>query len=1020
MVVTMDSTGGCGPGDGEERKPDLSTRQDHPVATAAAAAPTPTPTSAAKLAKVSSFDKEPSKNSDKLLTAVNRWSQEENSAVTPGESSQVFKLPHSLPLANGVTAATAAAAAVNGVYKPSAGHPAQAVGFKLAGGRHSEQSLLNNNLIEDKCNLRCNDEKSYCMYHKFPTKVNNNVYPEKASSVKDGMDEYFQMNASVISSKHSSQPPQQQQQAKCNELSPSRDASKYPDHLNLLNGEEEDEDDGCIYTYKGENFEANLSHLIDMCLSCGLPNTERGGDGRDAIVHRLMNGSPRADPPEQNNLFSPEMDFLEMDFDPGPNGDGDADSDCEDNCVDECDSRLVIDHNAAFSVAGALNPISRKTNNYCSEMRNLMCKRCESSICDGKIDNVALNLRLHENSSPLNFGRGPNDGLDDRPNVGNGVLNVPRDTMNVPKDLNVALNQFSGSHCRLSSQSVSLVPDDDNDPQDNDSIENNLGEADDMDMIDDEDGEDADDEDGDDSNSDMPELSERLPACNGSSEFVLRDESSCHVHCSAKKSINKQSNKSANNNLGSVSAPEVSPAKEYSPLEKFGRSISFHNQLSSPKYENVCFTRRSPKSGDENPCQAAGSTRKSAADREGANLEICAGRLNSRENSVFNILSDPNAGSSQSLNSVFDTTKESSAGMLGKHSSVVSLPSATATSTGHSSVLLTSPALSSPMRTGARSPPVTLSGTSSAPCPLPVKSLRPKNTNPSQDPNTASEGEGGGDESCPRVKKVMIWTELQASGRQVTQIATSACGATAIINVLLALDYPHTLEEVQNSIKTRLRAELAPVVDYLLSRSVAGTTHKDLIEGVTLLSKGSIKAKFFHMFPKRAVQLSRWLAQWIGRGGVPLATLNLQVGVAVGQTIPDAWHHQMIFGVGPQGIYLTNPLECVSDCLLGEQLCTDSVLLVRRADIVSRWGQGDKLIRLTKQKDPRWLDMNVLGQVLGVLKEQAAPPIMQGRRHLTSHVAIPAAYQSGVTIFMRADNSEIHTLLEAEELPLLE
>ena len=60
------------------------------------------------------------------------------------------------------------------------------------------------------------------------------------------------------------------------------------------------------------------------------------------------------------------------------------------------------------------------------------------------------------------------------------------------------------------------------------------------------------------------------------------------------------------------------------------------------------------------------------------------------------------------------------------------------------------------------------------------------------------------------------------------------------------------------------------------------------------------------------------------------------------------------------------------------------------------------------------------GQVLGVLKEDKAPPVMQGRRHLTSHVAIPAAYQSGITIFMRATNSNIHTLLEAEELPLLE
>lgn len=82
----------------------------------------------------------------------------------------------------------------------------------------------------------------------------------------------------------------------------------------------------------------------------------------------------------------------------------------------------------------------------------------------------------------------------------------------------------------------------------------------------------------------------------------------------------------------------------------------------------------------------------------------------------------------------------------------------------------------------------------------------------------------------------------------------------------LALDHTFSLDEVRASIKTRLRAETAPLVDYLLSRSVAGATHHDLIQGATELTKGAIKAKFFHMFPKRAVQLSRWLAQWISRG----------------------------------------------------------------------------------------------------------------------------------------------------------
>lgn len=47
-------------------------------------------------------------------------------------------------------------------------------------------------------------------------------------------------------------------------------------------------------------------------------------------------------------------------------------------------------------------------------------------------------------------------------------------------------------------------------------------------------------------------------------------------------------------------------------------------------------------------------------------------------------------------------------------------------------------------------------------------------------------------------------------------------------------------------------------------------------------------------------------------GAAPIATLNLQ-HCGEGCDIPDAWHHQMIFGVGQAGIYLTNPLECLPE-----------------------------------------------------------------------------------------------------------
>lgn len=47
-------------------------------------------------------------------------------------------------------------------------------------------------------------------------------------------------------------------------------------------------------------------------------------------------------------------------------------------------------------------------------------------------------------------------------------------------------------------------------------------------------------------------------------------------------------------------------------------------------------------------------------------------------------------------------------------------------------------------------------------------------------------------------------------------------------------------------------------------------------------------------------------------GAAPIATLNLQ-HCGEGGDIPDAWHHQMIFGVGQAGIYVTNPLECLPE-----------------------------------------------------------------------------------------------------------
>ena len=104
-------------------------------------------------------------------------------------------------------------------------------------------------------------------------------------------------------------------------------------------------------------------------------------------------------------------------------------------------------------------------------------------------------------------------------------------------------------------------------------------------------------------------------------------------------------------------------------------------------------------------------------------------------------------------------------------------------------------------------------------------------------------------------------------------------------------------------------------------------------------------------------------------GAVPVVTRNLQqpstplsIYMDKSVEIPDAWHHQMVHGVSPGGVYMTNPVECVLFHELIPQLTTPSVLLVRRYDITSRNTPKTDLRRLDRNPDPRWNELNVLGE----------------------------------------------------------
>ena len=81
------------------------------------------------------------------------------------------------------------------------------------------------------------------------------------------------------------------------------------------------------------------------------------------------------------------------------------------------------------------------------------------------------------------------------------------------------------------------------------------------------------------------------------------------------------------------------------------------------------------------------------------------------------------------------------------------------------------------------------------------------------------------------------------------------------------------------------------------------------------------------MWPRRSVRLESWLSSWIRRGGVPVLTMR-----DPGHN-DNGWRHQMAFGAGPAGVYVTNPVECVPASELAEQLSAPSELLVRAGKI---------------------------------------------------------------------------------------
>ena len=282
---------------------------------------------------------------------------------------------------------------------------------------------------------------------------------------------------------------------------------------------------------------------------------------------------------------------------------------------------------------------------------------------------------------------------------------------------------------------------------------------------------------------------------------------------------------------------------------------------------------------------------------------------------------------------------------------------------------------------------------------------------------------------------VGCWTLAEAQQAAVEQIAASGCGATAVATVLRALLPPHerghhTLDAVLAASTLRVRANDAPLPQYLASRAVAGCTGQEIVDAIRVLEPRRIACEFLPTFQCSSAEASsepigafsiqgrtdiiEWLYDMFSsnRSGdhrvCVVATLNLQL---LGN---DAWHHQLVFAVDRRSrrIYCSNPIGSYDEATFVACLSTPSVLRVRAADVRARAHRspiGGGAVDESVYDRPAWRAARVREQVEACLCAPEAGKHLLPEHDLVADfgphdVQIPAVYECGLSIFRTRSN----------------
>ena len=248
---------------------------------------------------------------------------------------------------------------------------------------------------------------------------------------------------------------------------------------------------------------------------------------------------------------------------------------------------------------------------------------------------------------------------------------------------------------------------------------------------------------------------------------------------------------------------------------------------------------------------------------------------------------------------------------------------------------------------------------------------------------------------------MFLKSENEMKKISINQIGKSACGPTAIINVLNSLDIPSpSPEKILEIVPARLRNyETNNLLEYLISRIVAGTNHNDLINALLKITNNNLIAKFFIINPyEDKIKFKDFLNKLFQLKCSLIFTENLFL---IGN---DAWHHQMCYGIKDNLLYLTNPFETVTINQIFNYITNGNFMIIPKEHVLERKIEKEDLKELEKEK---WSNFSVKEQIINIIyKEKLKENKKNEYFNIFNDLIIPYGGLGGISVFCKNDNKE--------------